>query len=104
MTDHHCLDCGGDGASRLELAAHCDPLPPVTVLGEWCPACAESVQRMRGAAMLHWLLCWHAQWGEERLAMCRRLESEVDDLLDTVTSFGEFFRRRAERLKQERGG
>ena len=66
MTDHHCLDCGGDGASRLELAAHCDPLPPVTVLGEWCPACAESVQRAQGAAMLRWLVHWVANWHEGR--------------------------------------
>ena len=75
-----CIDCGGDNASRVEIAAHCDPLPVVTGLGEWCPACAESVQRIRGAAMLHWLLHWHAQWGKDRLATCRRLESEVDDL------------------------
>ena len=61
-----CIDCGGDGASRLELAAHCDPLPPVTVLGEWCPACAESVQRAQGAAMLHWLVHWFANWHEGR--------------------------------------
>ena len=42
-----CIDCGSDGASRVEVAAHCDPLPVVCVLGEWCPACAESVQRIR---------------------------------------------------------
>jgi hypothetical protein len=60
-----CLDCGGDGASRLELAAHCDPLPPVTVLGEWCPACAESVQRMRGRVLTHWLLHLFASRYEE---------------------------------------
>lgn len=53
-----CLDCGSDGASRVELYAN-DSVMKFHVLGEWCPACAESIQRIQGAALLYWLIRWH---------------------------------------------